>query len=280
MRKRRISVTADDRDRMICDLLTGLGGVGPLWECRAVPPPDLAEKILSGILTLMLGSLSPLVCSPQTDPHALCDGLISLLSDYLNIRRGEGEGGEILKSIFSSLPEVKAELISDAEAIYEGDPAARSVCEIIVSYPGFLATAVYRIAHLLYLRGVDYLPRMMTEYAHRLTGIDIHPGAEIGRRFCIDHGTGIVIGETASIGDGVKLYQGVTLGARSFARGDDGRLLRGGKRHPTVGDGCIIYAGSTVLGGDTVIGDGSVIGGNVWLTHSVPPGSKVYYREG
>lgn len=272
-------MTADDRDRMICDLLAGLGGVEPLGECGAVPPVDLAERILSGFLTLMFGSLSPLAYGPQTDPRALCDLLISLLSDYLYTRRGEGEGGEILKSLFSSLPEVRAELISDAEAIYEGDPAARSVCEIIVSYPGFLATAVYRIAHLLHLRGVDYLPRMMTEYAHRLTGIDIHPGAEIGRRFCIDHGTGIVIGETAKIGDGVKLYQSVTLGARSFARGDDGRLLRGGKRHPTVGDGCIIYAGATVLGGDTVIGDGCIIGGNVWLTHSVPAGSKIYYKE-
>lgn len=272
-------MTSSDRESMIAELLAGLCGRGLARGGEPAPPVDLPKKMLSCILTLMLGSLSPLKCDPHCDAHALADVLMSLLSDYLLVCCGDGEGQRIIGSIFAALPTVRAELMLDAEAIFEGDPAARSVGEVVISYPGFLATAVYRIAHLLQLQGVDYLPRMMTEYAHRLTGIDIHPAAEIGRRFCIDHGTGIVIGETARIGDGVKLYQGVTLGARSFARGEDGRIIRGGKRHPTVGDGCIIYAGATVLGGDTVIGSGSVIGGNVWLTHSVPPGSRIYYME-
>jgi serine O-acetyltransferase len=149
----------------------------------------------------------------------------------------------------------------------------------MLCYPGFYAITVYRIAHLLYELDIPYLPRMMSEIAHSETGVDIHPGAIIGNRFCIDHGTGVVIGETARIGDGVKIYQGVTIGAKSFATDSDGRLIRGIKRHPDIGNGCIIYANATILGGDTVIGDNSVIGGNVWLTHSVPSGSKIYYNE-
>ena len=179
--------------------------------------------------------------------------------------------------ILDRLPEIKGKLIKDAQAIYEGDPAASSPEEVILSYPGFYAISVYRIAHIFYTERVPYIPRLMTEHAHRLTGVDIHAGATVGEYFFIDHGTGIVIGETTVIGDRVKIYQGVTLGAKSFELGEDGNPVKGIKRHPNIGNDCVIYAGATILGGSTYVGDGSVIGGNVWLTRSVPAGSTVIY---
>ncbi len=181
--------------------------------------------------------------------------------------------------LFDALPAIRTMLQADIRAAYEGDPAARSTMEIVMSYPGLFATAVHRIAHCLYRAGVPLIPRVMSEYAHTRTGIDIHPGATIGRGFFIDHGTGVVIGETCVIGERVKLYQGVTLGALSFARDEDGNLVKGVKRHPDVGDRVVIYAGATILGGTTTIGHDSVIGANVWLIHSVPPLSKVYNQE-
>lgn len=181
--------------------------------------------------------------------------------------------------MLDKLPGIKDKLLRDIVAIYEGDPAARSPEEVLLSYPGFLAIMIYRIAHELYLIGVPYIPRMMTEQAHAETGIDIHAGATIGEYFFIDHGTGIVIGETTTIGDRVKIYQGVTLGAKSFELDSDGNPIKGIKRHPDIGNDCIIYANATILGGNTRIGDGCVIGGNVWLTHSVEPGKVVYYNE-
>ena len=173
------------------------------------------------------------------------------------------------------LPHIRRLLASDAKAAYEGDPAATCREEVMLAYPAFEAISIFRIAHELYLMKVPMLPRMMTEYAHSLTGIDIHPGAAIGPYFFIDHGTGVVIGETTVIGEHVKLYQGVTLGAKSFAVQSDGTLVKGNKRHPNIGNNVVIYAGATILGGDTYIGDNCVIGGNVWLTHSVEPGKRV-----
>ena len=181
--------------------------------------------------------------------------------------------------ILEELPEIKKMLIKDIQAIYEGDPAARSPEEVILSYPGFFAISIYRIAHELYARKIPYLPRLMTEYAHEKTGIDIHAGASIGEYFFIDHGTGIVIGETTTIGNRVKIYQGVTLGAKSFELDEDGKPVKGIKRHPDIGNNCIIYANATILGGNTEIGDGSTIGANVWVTRSVEPGSTVYYNN-
>ncbi len=181
--------------------------------------------------------------------------------------------------ILSLLPHIKEMLIKDVQAIYEGDPAARSPEEVILSYPGFYAISIYRLAHEFYVRGIPYIARIMTEFAHEKTGIDIHAGATIGEYFFIDHGTGIVVGETATIGDRVKLYQGVTLGAKSFELDEDGNPVKGTKRHPDIGNGCVIYANATILGGRTKIGDGAVIGGNVWLTHSVEPGTTVYYGK-
>lgn len=186
---------------------------------------------------------------------------------------------ELALEIMARIPDIKEALLKDARAIYEGDPAATSMDEVILAYPGFYAISIYRIAHEFYLRRIPYVSRLMTEYAHEKTGIDIHAGASIGEYFCIDHGTGIVIGETTVIGDRVKIYQGVTLGARSFELDENGNPVKGIKRHPDIGNDCIIYANATILGGNTKIGDGAVIGGNVWLTRSVEKGRKVYYEK-
>lgn len=187
---------------------------------------------------------------------------------------------EELCSIFiSRLPEIKQLLIKDIESIYEGDPAAKCHEEVLICYPGFYAISIYRIAHELYALKVPLIPRVMTEYAHEKTGIDIHAGATIGEYFCIDHGTGIVIGETTTIGSHVKIYQGVTLGAKSFELDENGAPVKDIKRHPDIGNNVIIYANATILGGDTKIGDNCVIGGNTWLTHSVESSSTVYYEK-
>ena len=174
---------------------------------------------------------------------------------------------------FSRLPEVYRLLNTDIEALHRGDPAARSHFEVIRAYPGFYALSFFRISHLLHKLEVPLIPRILTEYAHSKTGIDIHPAAQIGEYFMIDHGTGIVIGETSVIGRNVKIYQGVTLGALSVTKS-----MASQKRHPTIQDNVVIYSGATILGGDTVVGEGSVIGGNVWLTQSVPAGSLVYHN--
>ncbi|MGI6416160.1 MAG: serine O-acetyltransferase [Thermoguttaceae bacterium] len=173
------------------------------------------------------------------------------------------------------IPELRRRLAMDVEAAYAGDPACKSLDEVIFCYPGLEAVTVYRLAHLLHSLEVPLIPRMMTEWAHARTGIDIHPGARIGDHFFIDHGTGVVIGETCEIGNWVKLYQGVTLGALSFPTDEQGNLVRGTKRHPTLEDRVVIYANATVLGGETVIGHDAVIGSSVWLTQSVPPGTTV-----
>lgn len=185
--------------------------------------------------------------------------------------RGQSEALRFLKT----LPEMRRLLTTDVQAAYDGDPAARTIDEVVISYPGVFAVSVHRIAHQLWKQEVPLLPRMMSEYAHSVTGIDIHPGASIGPSFFIDHGTGVVIGETTTIGKRVRIYQGVTLGALSLPKEDVDRL-RGSKRHPTIEDDVTIYSGATILGGETVIGAGSVIGGSVWITRSVPPETKVF----
>ena len=190
----------------------------------------------------------------------------------------DDQAEEILAFFFSELAPLREKLWADIDAAFEGDPSAHSFEEIILAYPAIEAIAIQRIAHLLYQRDLPLVPRMMTEWAHSRTGIDIHPGAEIGSHFFIDHGTGVVIGETCVIGSHVKLYHGVTLGARSFQKDDRGHIRKGGKRHPNVEDHVTIYPNSTVLGGETVVGARSTIGGNVFLTESVPPDSLVYYQ--
>ena len=188
------------------------------------------------------------------------------------------KGHDIAVRFLETIPQLRRLLATDVSAAIEGDPAAKSYDEIIFSYPGILALIVHRVANQLHAFGVPLLPRIMSEYAHSVTGIDIHPGADIGEGFVIDHGTGVVIGETTVIGNNVRIYQGVTLGALSLPKGA-GEKFRGKKRHPTIEDNVIIYSGATILGGDTVIGARSVIGGNVWLTESIPPDTKVIMKE-
>jgi serine O-acetyltransferase len=190
----------------------------------------------------------------------------------------ERQGNEAAVSVIEQIPMLRKKLAADVRAAYEGDPAAKSHDEIIFSYPGLYAITVHRLAKILHQLKIPQLPRIMSELAHSLTGIDIHPGATIGERFVIDHGTGIVIGETSVIGDNVRIYQNVTIGALSLPR-DAGEKLRWVKRHPTIEDDVIIYSGATVLGGDTTIGARSVVGGNVWLTRSIPPDTKIFMEE-
>jgi serine O-acetyltransferase len=187
----------------------------------------------------------------------------------------EALGQEKTMAVLEQLPDLRKILALDVQAAYDGDPACKSLDEVIICYPGLEAITIYRLAHLLHELKVPLIPRMMTEWAHRRTGIDIHPGATIGHHFFIDHGTGVVIGETTEIGQWVKLYQGVTLGALSFATDVEGNLVRSSKRHPTIEDRVVVYANATILGGKTIIGRGSVVGSSVWLTHSVAPGTTV-----
>ena len=240
-----LTIVAQGRE----ELAAGHGrAVAHLLGTLPVPPDAVAHRCVHG--GDRFGALAPITDAVLTDLEALVP---------LDPLHGE-----------AALPALQESLALDARATCEADPAARSVDEVLLAYPGFLALACYRIAHALCAEGVVLLPRLIAEFAHRETGIDIHPGARIGRSLAIDHGTGIVIGETTVIGDGVRLYQGVTLGALSVRKD-----LARQKRHPTIEDDVVIYANATILGGDTVIGAGSVIGGNVWLTHSVPPGSVV-----
>jgi serine O-acetyltransferase len=192
----------------------------------------------------------------------------------------EGDAQLAAIRLLESIPKLRKVLADDAQAAFDGDPAARGLDEILFCYPGVAAVTVFRIAHELHLAGVPLIPRMMTEYAHAKTGIDIHPGASIGRRFFIDHGTGVVIGETTVIGEGVKIYQGVTLGALSFPRDETtGELVRGTKRHPTIEDEVVIYANATILGGKTVIGHHSVVGSSAWITRSIAPHTVVTIED-
>ena len=230
------------------------------------------------VATFVDGLLGILFAQLSDDATATADDLAArLVLARRDLRRlvapltGEAEARRVVDAWAEALPDIHARLVLDAEAISAGDPAAESIDEVVAAYPGFLAIAIHRIAHEICGLGVPVLPRLLAEVAHTRTGIDIHPGATIGRSFCIDHGTGVVVGETAVIGDDVKLYQGVTLGALSVAKS-----AAGTKRHPTIGDRVVIYANATVLGGDTVVGEDSVVGGNVFLTSSVPPGSIVY----
>ena len=227
---------------------------------------------------LMIDALFPRFAFDRTSRESRLLQAAGVLEDCLSHIPSSPPLESVFSSLLEHLPEVRRQLQTDLVAAYQGDPAAKSVDEVVLCYPAFKAISTYRLAHVLYVDGVPLLPRMMTEYAHRLTGIDIHPGARIGDSFFIDHGTGVVIGETTTIGCNVKLYQHVTLGAKSFAVEEDGSLVKGIKRHPDIGDNVVIYSGATVLGGNTKIGNGCVIGGSVWLTHSVDPYKMVLAR--
>lgn len=244
-------------------------------ECSDCPSPQVIQQFFENLLGLLFPEHSVQKIKEKSELKARMEELQERLSKILqrNTHLHEQDGLKLGRQFFDNLERIYDWINQDVDAMYAGDPAAKSRTEILRSYPGFYAIAAYRIAHELHLLGIKLIPRMITEIAHSRTGIDIHPGAQIGQHFCIDHGTGVVIGETTIIGNHVKIYQGVTLGALSVDKAD-----ADSKRHPTIEDGVVIYAGATILGGKTVIGKGSTIGGNVWLTKSVDPGSKVYYQ--
>jgi len=269
---------------------------GPVWHKTNQDVPMLAGDLLAEIVEDLRAVLFPgyfgfAEVTPETMPYhigATLDRIFPRLVEQL--QRGicfateacerenhvacESRAREVAASFISSLPRIRHLLSTDAQSAYEGDPAAKDPSETILCYPSIKTQTNYRIAHELYRLGVPLIPRIITEQAHSETGIDIHPGADIGERFFIDHGTGVVIGETCVIGQNVRLYQGVTLGAKSLPLDEHGKPIKGIARHPIVEDDAIIYSGATILGRVT-IGKGSVIGGNVWLTHSVPPGSLI-----
>lgn len=243
--------------------------------CPECPSPKIIRKFFDDILGILFPEHSNEILKERGNLEMKLFDLQVQLKKILrnNSHLHGGDGEELGTAFFDQLEYIYGLLQEDLEAMYAGDPASKSKTEIIRCYPGFYAVSAYRIAHLLYKLGIYLIPRMITEYAHSKTGVDIHPGATIGRHFCIDHGTGIVIGETTQVGDYVKIYQGVTLGALSVKKEDADK-----KRHPTIEDHVVIYAGATILGGDTVIGRESIVGGNVWLTKSIPPKSKIYYQ--
>lgn len=240
-----------------------------------LPSPRLVEAWLNTLLQFLFPEFSEqhytnlkvFIRQFETNELKLLTILDTLQDDLA------APASQILTHFNAQLPIIRERLREDAQAILTGDPAAPTISEVISTYPGFYAIAVYRIAHCLCTLGVPLIPRVLSEIAHRQAGIEIHPGARIGRKFCIDHGTGVVIGETVVIGEEVKIYQGVTLGALSVKK----EMART-KRHPTIEDRVIIYAGATILGGDTCIGHDSIIGGNTWIVKSVPPESRIYYK--
>ena len=225
------------------------------------------EELVRAAIHYYRKELFPNYYSSNDDPLSLRKALELIYS--------KEEAEKLFSEFESRIPKIEEILKTDVEAAYEGDPAAKDYDEIILAYPGLKAVFIFRLAHELYEMKVPIIPRLMTEYAHHTTGIDIHPGATIGKYFFIDHGTGVVIGETTVIGEHVKLYQHVTLGAKSFAKNSDGSLVKGIKRHPNIGNNVVIYAGATILGGDTFVGDNCVIGGSVWLTESLPAGEVI-----
>jgi serine O-acetyltransferase len=243
-------------------------------QTEALPLKRDVAAFVDGLLGLLFPQLSEESGATADEIQVSLTLVRRDLRELLGPLEAPARATEVARSFVGALPDLYGQIRLDGEAIVAGDPAAESLNEVISAYPGFLAIAIHRVAHEIHRLGVRVLPRLLAEVAHTRTGIDIHPGAAIGRGLCIDHGTGLVIGETAVIGDEVKLYQGVTLGALSVAKS-----AAGTKRHPTIGDRVVIYANATVLGGDTVVGHDSLVGGNVWLTHSVPPHSLVYHSS-
>jgi serine O-acetyltransferase len=285
-----VNVTARDAVDELLQTYGETGGINYLDAAATLPSRLAIEAACAELMSLMfpgfrseaLVSSEDLAQTTRTrmrNLHArLKKEICRSLGKIPPTNATDAKAEEILSSFMAELPQLRRLLWTDIDAAYEGDPAATSYEEIILAYPALEAIAIYRMAHELYGK-VPLVPRIMTEWAHGRTGIDIHPGAKIGSHFFIDHGTGVVIGETSEIGGRVKLYHGVTLGARSFQKDEHGKIKKGGKRHPKVEDDVTIYPNSTILGGETVIGARSTIGGNVFLMQSVPPDSLVYYEE-
>lgn len=244
-------------------------------DCGKCPSTILIPQFFTDLLGILFPNFAS---KPVVDLVEFESRIQTIKFELMQILYRDGTEEEVntteqSNAFFKILPNVYDQIQLDIDAMFAGDPAAKTREEVIRSYPGFYAIAAYRVANALSKIGVNTIPRMITEHAHGKTGIDIHPNANIGKSFCIDHGTGVVIGETTVIGDHVKIYQGVTLGALSVNK-EDAMV----KRHPTIEDNVVIYAGATILGGETVVGSNSIVGGNVWLTKSIPPNSKVYYQ--
>ncbi|MEY2563915.1 MAG: serine O-acetyltransferase [Verrucomicrobiota bacterium] len=266
------------------------GGINYLTAAALLPSRPAIESACVDLMSLMFpgfhgaalvdsSDLPDVTRSRIKSLHTRMKPEISKSFSALERDAADAKAEDVLSWFMSQLGKLRQVLWTDVDAAYEGDPAATSYEEVIVAYPAVEAIAIQRMAHLLYEKKVPLIPRLMTEWAHTRTGIDIHPGAKIGPHFFIDHGTGVVVGETCDIGARVKLYHAVTLGARSFQKDERGKIKKGGKRHPTIEDDVTIYPNSTVLGGETIIGARSTIGGNVFLIQSVPPDSLVYYEE-
>ena len=281
---------SDPVDRLL-QTYSETGGINYLDSAATLPSRSAIESACADLMSLMFpgfrgealfdsGDLPAVTRSRMKNLYTrLKPEICKSFGDYPASNETERKAEGLLDFFMSQLPELRKMLWTDIDAAFEGDPAAKSYEEIILAYPALEAIAIQRMAHILYLKELPLIPRIMTEWAHSRTGIDIHPGAKIGSHFFIDHGTGVVIGETCEIGSRVKLYHAVTLGARSFQKDEHGKIKKGGKRHPTVEDDVTIYPNSTVLGGETVIGARTTIGGNVFLAQSVPPDSLVYYEE-
>ncbi len=282
-------------DRIIDAVLRSYARHGELGriEGGTLPSRELVWGVVEDLLRLLFpGFLEPGELAPGDFARRTADRIRSVerrlagemekgLRFAKDADRGAAEcsqrAANAAAKLLEEIPEIRDVLVTDIEAAYDGDPAAHSFEEIVLAYPGLQAVAVHRLAHVLYLEDIPIVPRVMSEYAHSRTGIDIHPGARIGRRFFIDHGTGVVIGETATIGGNVRVYQGVTLGARSFQRDSSGRVIKGSKRHPDIEDDVVIYSGATILG-DVRIGARAIVGGNVWLTQTIPEDTKIIVR--
>ena len=288
----------DQLPQIIADIVATYGDISKInhLDARPLPSRQAAQELIEGLKEVLYpGYFGRRHFTPQNVAYHIGDRVYQvyrLLAEqvYLSIlhdcRRSLGQcdhcgdlAADTAVEFMRRLPRIRRMLEGDVQAAFDGDPAAKSLDEIIFSYPGVEAVTVYRVAHELWDLKVPLLPRIMTEIAHSATGIDIHPGATIGEHFFIDHGTGVVIGETTEIGANVRIYHGVTLGAKSVPKGEKIELVRGAKRHPTIEDDVTIYPGATLLGGETVVGRGSTIGGNVWLTHSVPPNSVVMIED-
>ncbi|MEZ6059953.1 MAG: serine acetyltransferase [Planctomycetaceae bacterium] len=289
---------ASDIDQIVRELLSEMTDRGCSLHENALPSVEGVIAIAADVRDLLLPGYRSTRSPLATDRSVEFTSLMHRVNSRLRIEVGRAilhhggarlkihDGGdaddsalrcptELTAAFLKRLPNLRRMLLEDVQAAFDGDPAAKTPDEIILCYPGIEAVMIHRVAHELLLLGIPYLPRILSEWAHRETGIDIHPGASIGPRFFIDHGTGVVIGETCVIGSGVTLYQGVTLGAWSFPRDEDGNLIRGTKRHPTLEDNVTVYSNATVLGGSTVIGAGSQIGSNVTLSRTIPPNTIV-----
>lgn len=279
----------DDLTQALLDSYARTGGINHL-DGTNLPSQDSVDALAREIMHLLFPGFFENSALTKKDVPAWIGQMLAQIDRRLTVELekclrfakdadAKGNAQRISTELLGRMPEIRNIIQTDVTAAYTGDPAARSLDEIILAYPCVLVISLQRVAHELYRRGVPLLPRMLTEFAHERTGVDIHPGAEIGTHFFIDHGTGVVIGETARIGNHVKIYQGVTLGAKSFEVDDNGEPIKGIKRHPDIEDHVTIYAHATILGGDTRIGAHSVVGANVWLLSPIPPHSIAYYKN-